>query len=519
MASEGRFLAAPAWAPASVRPWTSRLRAPAVFVAALVALQPYRDGSWTSYNFDAFIFTYDTRRVLEGHVPYRDFFEFIGPGTLWLQAAWMDLFGPTAGGVQALLVLTLALLGAGLYALAVRVTGRPWLSLVVPAFVLLTIPPHWPWPYHQWYSLTAAAAALLAAAHWVAGGRRAWLVAAGVLCAVTGLFTQTWGTGMVVAIGGFLLLRSRWPAVVRDVAWFGGGAAGAALLVLGYFAAVGGAGSFLYDTMVFPPTHMVEINRVPFAVDLAAWTATPGSGAWHRFLRLAPYATYALPLLGVAVSAAIAGLGLLRRVRRAADETDPAAETLLLCAVTTLVLFVLVLQVRTDLFHLAWATLFVYPTLVGAACRAVPRPSMAWLAGAAMLVLIASAGTRYVTSVEAAGPAQPLDAVVERDGLVRYVQSHTGPDDTVAVIGWGGPTYFYARQPALTYTLVLDREGWMSPAIRRQVEAEIATKRPRLVVFFERRTCCDVALPAGYDGPQRVVDDTVGVAYVVYTRR
>src|SRR5258708_4452715 len=103
------------------RPWVARLRAPMVFAAGLLALQPLMNGSFTGYNSDAFLFVYDARRVLEGHVPYRDFFEFIGPGTLWVQAAWMGIFGPAASNLQALLVLTLSVLGTGLYVLACRV--------------------------------------------------------------------------------------------------------------------------------------------------------------------------------------------------------------------------------------------------------------------------------------------------------------------------------------------------------------------------------------------------------------
>jgi hypothetical protein len=357
----------------------ARLRAPVVFVAALAALRPLMNGSLTSYNADSFLFVYDAKRVLDGQVPYRDFFEFIGPGTLWLQAAWMGMFGTAASSLQALLVLTLALLATGLYLLTSRVSGRPWLSIFVPAFVVLAIPVHFPWPYHQWYSQTAIVGVLLAVSQWLTGGRRLWLVVAGIGCVVTGLFTQTWGGAMVVTIGGFLLLRDRRRAVVADAAWFGAGVAAAAVTVTGYFVLQGAASSFLYDALVFPPRHMVEINQAPFAFNLMSWVDIVGERgqAEHPFFQLAPWATFVLPLSGVAVAAVMVCVAVVRRVLPRSGASDPARDLLLLCAIATVVLFLLVVRVRPDLFHLAWATLVAYPTLLGAVSRLARWPRLA----------------------------------------------------------------------------------------------------------------------------------------------
>jgi hypothetical protein len=135
----------------------------------------------------------------------------------------------------------------------------------------------------------------------------------------------------------------------------------------------------------------------------------------------------------------------------------------------------------------------------------------------------ASATIAFWSIAASAGPTRSIDSVARNDALVAYVRAHTDPGDTVAVIGWGGETYFYGRQPALTYTQVMPYLNWMTPRIRADVERQIAVKRPRLVVFSDE-TCCAVALPADYGGaaggpkPDELHDTGRGVGYFIYTR-
>jgi hypothetical protein len=136
---------------ASARRLARRLDVVLLLLLALVPLWRFTNGAWTNYDTDAFTYLYDASRIVHGQVPYRDFFNFIGPAALWLPAAWMAIFGVSGDGAQVLLVAILALLGAALYAVTLQLTRRRLLSLFAPAFVLLTMPVHFPWPYHNWY--------------------------------------------------------------------------------------------------------------------------------------------------------------------------------------------------------------------------------------------------------------------------------------------------------------------------------------------------------------------------------
>jgi len=317
-----------------------RLELPLLFCTELVPLLRFRNAAWTGYNPDPFTLLYDSSRILRGQVPYRDFFQYAGPGAVWLQAAWMAMFGVDAAGPQVLLVLVLAVLGVGLYVLATHATGRRPLALFAPAFVLLTLPAHFPWPYHHWYGVTAMVAALLAVSAWLRGGRAGWLVVAGAACGATGLFVQTYGAAIVLGLTAFLVVQAgSWRAVARSGAWFAAGLCLALAPVLAYFEAEGGLGRLVYDTLLWPPSHYLPINQYPFAGNVVDWVrwgiapATPGPGhgiAGPHALRLAARlytglsggAAFLLPMVGAGLGALVVlrsvGLRLLGRRRRRA---------------------------------------------------------------------------------------------------------------------------------------------------------------------------------------------------------
>ena len=55
-------------------------------------------------TFDEGIFVDGSRRILSGQVPYRDFFILMGPGTFWLQALALRLFGMTLAASRAVMI-------------------------------------------------------------------------------------------------------------------------------------------------------------------------------------------------------------------------------------------------------------------------------------------------------------------------------------------------------------------------------------------------------------------------------
>src|ERR1700735_3053727 len=71
-------------------------------------------------TFDEGIFVDGSRRILDGQVPYRDFFILMGPGTFWLQALALRIFGMTLAASRAVMILDLATLAACVFWLIAR---------------------------------------------------------------------------------------------------------------------------------------------------------------------------------------------------------------------------------------------------------------------------------------------------------------------------------------------------------------------------------------------------------------
>jgi len=503
-----------------------RLDLPLLCCAELVVLLRLRNAAWTGYFIDPFTLLYDSSRILHGQVPYRDFFEFVGPGTLWLQAAWMALFGVDADGAQVLLALVLATLGLGLYVLSLHLGGRRPLALFAPAFVLLGLTAHWPWPSHHWCGDTAMVGALLAVSVWLRSGRDRWLVVAGAACAVTALFLQTYGAALVVGLAAFLLIHARaWTALVRWGAAFAAGLGLALAPVLAYFERVGGLGRMVYDTLLWPPEHYVPINRYPFAGNVGYWlrwgidpaTSAHAQGRLGTGLALAAANVYTglsggaalvLPLVAIALGAFLALESFGLQLLGAPAPADASRNLLAACGLVMAASLALTIHVRADMLQIAWATIAAYPVLVGCAARLRRRPAVLSVT-AIMGALVAAAALWFVTLTSVPSTSS-IDELASRDPLAQAVRTRTAPGDRVAFVGFGSLVYFYGRPAAIGHTVVLPMDSYTSADEIEQVRREVAVNRPRLVIFGVGLSCpqdpgpgpagCLFPLPADYGG-------------------
>ena len=521
---------------ASARRLARRLDVVLLLLLALVPLWRFTNGAWTNYDTDAFTYLYDASRIVHGQVPYRDFFNFIGPAALWLPAAWMAIFGVSGDGAQVLLVAILALLGAALYAVTLQLTRRRLLSLFAPAFVLLTMPVHFPWPYHNWYGDTALVATLLTVSAWLRTGRLRWLVLGGIGCAATGLLVQTYGVALGAALGGFLILRAdNWRMVARSAASFALGLAMVLVPIAAYFLAQGALLHLVYDTLVFPNKHLILTNKVPFATNLTDWLSFQptwvGGGRRAIILRIAEVLS-TFGVLGIALSTLVpAGLlvfdAIVARLRRASSPPDATHGLLLACSLVTIVSFAFWLRYRQDMMHLAWTTVVAYPTLLGFIGRIQDRSVMRAVR-VALVGLAAAAGAGFLV-ITSPPTSTTIDRVAARGALAAYIRDHTAPDDEIAIIGYGGSTYFYSRPAAIGYTQVLPYEDFNTPAQVAEMRDQILRRRPKLVIFEVGISCapvpdasgCLIPLPADYRGssgplPDRVVG-TYGAICWIYT--
>ncbi|MFQ5944338.1 MAG: glycosyltransferase family 39 protein [Anaerolineales bacterium] len=199
---------------------------------------------------DSGVFLYAGSRILEGDVPYRDFWDHKGPLIYFVNALGVWLSPNSEIGIWGLELIVLLFTIAGLYFLlrnAFSATAALLGSAVFLgslAFVLL------PGNYTEEFSLPLAVGALLLFQSYVAGHQVRWQpFVLGLLFAATVLLRPT-NAGITLAIGGFLLVRGLFDRRrIKDfVAWIIG-AAVLMLLVLLYFAA-NSAVSDLWDQVL-----------------------------------------------------------------------------------------------------------------------------------------------------------------------------------------------------------------------------------------------------------------------------
>src|SRR5580700_2546865 len=153
-------------------------------------------------TFDEGIFVDGSRRILSGQVPYRDFFILMGPGTFWLQALALRVFGITLAASRAVLLLDLAILATCVFWLVSRqlsVAYAAWTAALL--MILETANQGIMIPSHRWDS---AALAVLAITICASEPGRWTIFAAGCSTAFAAWTTPP------IALVGFVILIWLW---------------------------------------------------------------------------------------------------------------------------------------------------------------------------------------------------------------------------------------------------------------------------------------------------------------------
>ncbi len=192
------------------------------------------------------------QRMYQGEMIYRDFFEFVTPGTALVHFFLFKLFGLRLW-IPNLLSL---LLGLGLVWLGVVIAKkltRPSLALLPSAIFLVGMRGFLCDPTHHWYSLLTATAAI---AVLVERRTPARIAAAGFFCGLSACFTQTRGLAVAVGFGVYLWWESRrrqegWRKLLKKEGWLVTSFLATLIAVNAYFIWKAGPARFLWCTVVF----------------------------------------------------------------------------------------------------------------------------------------------------------------------------------------------------------------------------------------------------------------------------
>lgn len=257
----------------------------AIAAAALLRggnLLPAPGGAWTGSNFDEMVYLSDAALFLRGGVPYRDAFMAHPPGVVWAFVPAL-LFEKAWGGAAAFVaarqwLLAYSLLALPLVWLAARKLGGAGSAVVASLVAALDGKAAFaPQSDRQLPNVgvletlvnvtgLAGLALYLYAPptdRWAA--RRWWILGAGALCGISAMCKLP-GIALLAALALYALSRREW----REAGWLaGGGAIGAALTALPFFALA--PGQMVRQAVFFQLLRPQEVRE---GIDQAARIAT-----------------------------------------------------------------------------------------------------------------------------------------------------------------------------------------------------------------------------------------------------
>jgi hypothetical protein len=469
--------------------------------------------------YDEGLVVWGAQRILEGDVPYRDFWSTYAPGQFYALAAAFWVFGSQLIVERAWDTLLRALLAWVSFHLALRLSSRGAASLAW-AGVLLWL------GYYEFFGYPVFPALLLGLSALVcllrsrdpgrpAPSRRRWVAVAGTAVGLAGAFRHDFGFYALLACVPLLL--SRGPAAVartrlRDLAPFAVPLALVVLLVGLPFLAVVPTSILISDLVVFPATRFAEYRALPFP------SLSDGS---RSFPFLFPY------LVWVATAGLLVG-GLVRRGRGGFDESTTGA----LC----LGLFSLVSArqawIRADLLHHAHLIVVAFVLLAWLLGRASRQD---WKIRLPVVLVLASLlgqmaelpirerihlferGGALAHAGLSAGIERGCGVPVghERARAIRVVQKIAPEGEPIFVgVGHHGRIfvndmlfYFLAERPSATRFHHLHPGVATSAPVQAEIVRELEENGVRAVVLFTAFDQIREPNQSGIDSGVRVLDD------------
>ena len=289
------------------------LRDPALHGVALVTLvicaQFWLYVHWLG---DEGVFLHAAARILRGEVLYRDFFEFLPPGSFLAVAAWMKLFGGGFASMRALAICVIVVIAILIYAAARLSSGhRPLAAILAVAWVVFS-QGLWTVISHHWFTTAASMATGVALLLALDGTpRRGATLVAGLAAGTAAMVTSTRGAILCVAVLGILVTLPR--AGARLVSAIIGMALIPAAMIL-YLAASGTLVAAFDDVIVYPARHYASSQAMSFGSgaglpDAASVVFYPATFVLAgAALALGRMATWSEPRFRVSLALALVGL-------------------------------------------------------------------------------------------------------------------------------------------------------------------------------------------------------------------
>jgi 4-amino-4-deoxy-L-arabinose transferase-like glycosyltransferase len=219
---------------------------------------------------------YAAVRVTHGQIFARDFFEVMGPGSVYFLALFFRIFGISFWASRLNLFLTSLGISVLMYFLTRRICTRhrlvPSLILAATSFGL-----SWPAVTHHLHSNLFSLIAIAFVVVWHERGHLSLLVATGASTAIVALIHQPKGIFLLIAIALYLFTVSRERGRrLQNVLALSLGFLVIGAIVLIFFWHSGAIHNLYYANIIWPLSHYGAVNSVPYAQQLI-------SGYWNRW--------------------------------------------------------------------------------------------------------------------------------------------------------------------------------------------------------------------------------------------
>lgn len=484
-------------------------------------------------TYDEGVIVYGATRVLQGEVPYRDFWTMYSPGQFYILAAAFKLFGTTIETERLLDTALRALIPLFGFLIAAQLTNRrtalvAWAGTTVWAAYYAYFYDK-PWASYGstvYPALAFCMAAMWSMARYFAERGRCWLAASGVMLGVAALFRHDFGfycgVGQVTALGLFCWGRSASDGdgipgltrFARAMPPFVLSAAAIVLPVAFAFSAIVPFNQLIQDLFTFPIAIFPRFRALPYPRELA--------------MRNLPFH---LPLVVIVAAAAI--------VYAAARRRTPQSITYASCMTMLIIFSALAFnqaRVRSDLGHTS-AVLIPSVVLLAILYRGAPPsngspPGWSGMLRAVVVVaLVLTFATpvmdraKLLTDITQMRPATATvlsrgSTVAVAPAMVRaiqYIQEHTQPQDRIFVgntfhnkVFVSEPMfYFLAARDAATRYHELHPGVATTVPVQQEITADLEKHHVGFLVLSRRTDMVNEPNDSSRDSGVTILDDYI----------
>lgn len=211
---------------------------------------------------------YGAQLVTEGALPYRDFFEVMGPASFYWLGLFFKLFGINLYVARALLLITATLTIFLIYWITRRLYRGPFDYLPPICYMLISFP-IWPATNHHWDSNLFGLLAIVTFLLWEDTRNKKYLIAAGIIAGLTSCFMVQKGLLLFLAFIVILIINGKSPCEEKrrtliDVGIVVSAYVSVAVIVLFLFYVASGMDDLLYANLVWPLNNYEKVNVVPY---------------------------------------------------------------------------------------------------------------------------------------------------------------------------------------------------------------------------------------------------------------